>query len=331
MRILTIAPRSFPGASNVALHLESLGFSKHLWLDDQVDLKALDADLFLLVAWCPQYSMLLPHLKSKVAVLWTSTPLQSELTEQEIEIDYINFISGLEKVSRIWFGSSVFAGVFPGKGFYCPYPADPKLVLNKAPKDDLERHNIGFFSVFGNCMKNIYSQLIAVRLLQGELPDLLLATNGMSMRQRRFSDNIGLKYEDKGWIEDKTEYYRLAKSTLLNIHASITESFSYQAWESMLLGTPVLMSPTISEKWEPVTTIIPSETMYAINKDRLLPLDLVCPSIDNAASLKMQMKAIIDWPDKPYLERKCREIASHVSEHNNKIVKEILVKKLHAY
>lgn len=237
MRVLGVSPREFVGASRVLKELSNIGLADFVYLDSlELPLKH---DLVIFAGFHPSYNVLIPRIEAERWVLWTSPLLQAELAE--VEIPYLECLLHNDDIQRIWVGSK---GCYEAlkdvseKVFYCPYPVDVKRV--RAHKAEVEKDAVGMFLPFHNRQKNIYGQLAACRIFQKEHP-LKLYTNGMLPSQRRFANNIGVLYEDLGFLPED-EYYRWVQKFQLMLHVTLSESWAYVVSDAMLLGTPCLVS-----------------------------------------------------------------------------------------
>ncbi len=241
MKIVTTCPSEYVGVRRVFEDGASLGLWKFQPLET-ISLP-LEADLVIWGGNHPTYHLFLGRVSQPQWLLWTSPLLQTELAG--VEMEHLLYYLREPRISKIWFGETAAAGLFPNKGFYAPYPVHVESVRPSGPH---EKNGIAFHVPFGNKNKNVYAQLGAVKIFQETHPDVLLQTGGMLPEQKRFADAIGLKYEDVGW-KTGADYYDCLHSARMTVHVSLSESFGYGVMDSLLLDTPSLVSPAVS--WVP--------------------------------------------------------------------------------
>lgn len=130
-RALGCGPREFIGACRVLRELSNLGIADFKYLDElKLPLEGYDVVIF--AAYHPSYNLILPKVKAKKWLLWTSPILQSELTE--VEIEYLQYILRNDDVERVWLGSR---GAYEAlkdvsdKVFYCHPPWTKILTLDE--------------------------------------------------------------------------------------------------------------------------------------------------------------------------------------------------------
>ena len=191
----------------------------------------------MLGGWSPLYFRVFNRLPkgASVGVLWTSPLAQTEYSP--VEMEYIATIKKLldrGTLSYVWFGSEDWLTIFDNdKAFFAPYPVSSREIPNVQRMDG----HVGLFGPL-HPRKNILNQLAAVRFAEatvhlGEASQELVA----------FMDAMGIKYKLHGWMEEE-EYYRTVASMRMGLqvsHAGV-ESFSFVAFDSMLMGVPCLTS-----------------------------------------------------------------------------------------
>ena len=126
------------------------------------------------------------------------------------------------------------AALYPKKGFHHPYP------LSYAPQVPQPKEPIITLMCPDKPSKNVFNQLIAVALVQRERPELVLHTNIQDLRGLERQ----LKVVQHPWLP-RPEYHQLLASAQVNLAASLAETFSYQAAESLLLGTPCILTQAV--------------------------------------------------------------------------------------
>src|SRR5262249_6727742 len=118
-----------------------------------------------------------------------------------------------------------------------PHPFVCWLPLTLPDRDPYYRH------------KNTYCQLAAVKLAVAStgLP-IQVATNFVSDPLRRFAAGLGVPLRETGSMDRQT-FCEFRGEIGLGLCASLSESFSYNAAELMLLGIPTLFGPAIEWAW----------------------------------------------------------------------------------
>lgn len=224
----------YPGVCKIAQHGADLGLWQFIKIEGSFDIPP--ADVYLLGAWSNFYEQFLPHLNGRVGIIWTSSV--GEVGFEPLEIGYLHTILNNPKIEFILFGDQSLAGIFKEKGIYIPYPIAGELVAKDIPKEDI----ITLFCPSGH-KKSIANQLAAVSLLQQER-DIILHTN-ITGHYRDLLLLFGVKHQLYGWLPDD-DYYKLLAAAKVNLSVSFAETFSYQTAECCQLGTPSVVSPTIT-------------------------------------------------------------------------------------
>lgn len=226
----------FPGAKRPLEEGAKLGFWDFVLLDGKIEIPP--ADLYLLGAWHPIYEHILSAPADK-AVLWTSSVGEMDFTP--VERGYLRGLLDDTRISFLWFGCHALGAAHEPKGFGAPYPfAVPENEAGLpgiAEKKDI----ITLFCPTGP-KKNILNQLYALRLAATKYGiDFTLHTNiaGYDQELRAIP-----KVVRHGWL-DRPAYEALIASARLNMALSWAETYSYQAVEAALMGTPSLASPSI--------------------------------------------------------------------------------------
>ncbi len=232
-KVIAICPKEYPGVSAVFRHGEALGLWKHVYFEDNIP----ENDLLILGAWHPAYRGLLE--KYNCAVYLTSTFGQMEFSDNQVEVTWIpELITETKKngIKVILAGWESVAGYFKKKtdekAFYCPYPFSedhlaeiPRLVKNP--------YSIGIFLPCSP-RKNTLNQILAA-----DYSGLTVYTNLPYDFQNGRINKIK-------WLENQ-KYFELISSLKFTLHCTFTESFSYGAAESLLLGTLPIVSPQIAD------------------------------------------------------------------------------------
>lgn len=97
--------------------------------------------------------------------------------------------------------------------------------------------------------KNTYCQLAAVKQATAGLDcEIRLATNFVSDTMRRFAEFLGVPLQETGSM-DPADFLEFLDGVGIGLCVSLSESFSYNAVELMLLGIPTLFGPTLDWAW----------------------------------------------------------------------------------
>lgn len=301
----------FPGVTQVFRELGYLDLAKHIYVNQLNQVKPSDTIIF--GAWHPQYALPLRRCKSKKKyITWHSPLLQAEVNN---EPDFIRLILDLKKkgiIHGIVHMDEDNYKIFGDENdFYLPHPfsTDRFKEHRKKYAKVVDPKSVSFFTAFGNKQKNILCQLGGVSLVQKQHP-MMLHVNGMPDIYRRFSDAIGLKYTDHGFIpEDK--YYEMIYGTKLGIQVSVSEAFNYVVAIFLALGTPCIISPTIAENFE-------------IDEDPALIMN----NIDSSVEIATKIKYILDADEEYYklLSDDCIIRIERLTVKNNKKAKETIGK-----
>lgn len=237
MRVVALSV-PFPGVSRVLKESEKVGMLKFCPIGgDRVAIPP--ADVYILGAYHPFYDQLLPHLDGKIGVLWTSSAGEMQL--EPVEQDYLHRLLVDPRIDFIWFGDPGLAAVFKDKGFYSPYPMSLDVQRPDVPKQDI----VTLFCPT-TAKKNILTQILAVALVQREVDVTLHVNFGIDPALKAAT---GLRVVEHGWLE-RGEYVRLLASSRANLAVSLAETFCYAAAESVLMGTPCVLSSAIP--WAPM-------------------------------------------------------------------------------
>lgn len=224
---------NFPGVMAVLEHGERLGLW-HLVRLGGSRLEIPPADVYLLGAFHPAYVDLLPALRGRVGILWTSSG--GEMGLEPVEQEYLTAIVNDARIDFVWFGDECLAAVVE-KGFYAPYPV---LYQEGPPVEKTET-----MTLLGpaTAKKNHLNQFLAAALVQRARP-LLLHTNVPAP----VLPLPGLQAVNHAWL-DPAEYTKLIAQSQVNLCVSWAETFSYQVAETAMAGTPSVVSPAVF--WAP--------------------------------------------------------------------------------
>ena len=199
------------------------------------------ADLYILGAYHPVYqAQILGALAGqRVGVCWTSSAAEMELNAP-VEFDYLQKVLADPRIAFVWFGDPGLAQVFDQKAWYYPYPLDFR------PQPPADKRDVLTLFCPDKPSKNIFTQLLAVAIIQQKRPELVLHTNVGDLRGLEKRLNV----VQHPWLP-RPEYDQLLAAARLNLAVSHAETMCYQAAEAVMLGTPSLMSPAVP--WAPLT------------------------------------------------------------------------------
>ncbi len=227
-KIVAVCPEEYPGVSAVFKHGEKLG----LWEYRNVRRELPKNDLVILGAWHYHYKKYLED--NQCVVYLTSTFGQMEFSYQGIEIDNLGEIERLlkeGKIKAILAGWPDVAEYFQSeKAFYCPYPFSEEYILKQTKQETKEYDSIGIF-LPNSPRKNTFNQILAA------------INSKMKIYTNLPYDCPGIK--TVGWLPNP-EYYSLISKLAITLHCTFTESFSYAAAESIVLGTIPIVSSQIA-------------------------------------------------------------------------------------
>jgi hypothetical protein len=227
----------FPGVLSYLRNLSKVVGSTCLVLgEDQIALSKDQITLF--GAWHPIYRTIIDRIPNKKGVLWTSSGGEMDFTPNSVEVLYLNEIHKLLDegiIDFILFTDPHLAEAFEGdKTLYIPCPVE----ILPPPQNKEKIDGISFFQP-AKITKNIYNNLLAVKLVQKEL-SLKLYTNLKPYEE--VIKGLGIDYEMYDWLP-REEYFDLISRMKVNLAAFwCGEYFNYQVTESALLGTESVVS-----------------------------------------------------------------------------------------
>ena len=233
----------YPGVRQWLEH----GYKENLWdyvlLQDQSVVVGMGYEWIMFGAWNPAYNPIAAKAKAagvKVAVAWSSSA--TEMEHAPVEIDAVMDLQRRGIVDAWLCLQPDMAGYFPN-GRHLPAPVH----LDPEPHQDEEPSGIGFYAP-ATLKKNIFPQLLAIQRVQELHPymDLTLKTN--LAPYKGVMEAYGIKHELQDWAPRDEHLARLSKCRM-HMCASHAESFCYGAADAMMMGVPVVGSPTID--WLP--------------------------------------------------------------------------------
>ena len=296
-KIIAVCPKEYPGVNAVFRHGAALGLWTHLHLEDTIP----ENDFVILGAWHPSYEEYLD--KHRCVVYLTSTFGQMEFSNNQIEIQYIPmFIELLNKnrIKAILAGWKEVADYFNDrvkeKSFYCPYPfSEAYLKEIKEGAFIKEPNSVGIFLPCAP-RKNTFNQLLAA------------VKSGM-----KIYTNLPYNFENPNinkieWLSNE-EYFLFISRLTLTLHCTFTESFSYAAAESLMLGTLPIVSLQISENLN-------------------LPHNLICYQCDSVSNILSKIEGIKELDEFRYEEhiRSCQGHFRFKNKINFALTKDVLDK-----
>ncbi len=247
MKILALSSRDHPGVTAVFRNMFQIGLCEHRFIEDFVIGEEEGFDLLILGAWTNHHAAIFEKVKTKKAVLWTSSLAQSELSPKGVEVQmwdyllallskgYYNFLlCGDYKMSTLWAKHHTQKD----KIKFFPYPIyfkKSEKLLDKTEKPSI----VGLFTV---CRpgKNLLNQLYGFQYATLSNESLVLKTNVVQ------TDLPNVHFTK--WME--TEEYEKAKSELdVGLNVFIAESFGYGFLELMAKGIPTICSPSIANNF----------------------------------------------------------------------------------
>ncbi len=270
--IIALCPKEYPGVTSVFRHGENLGLWKLCFLGEEIP----ENKLVILGAWHPAYAELLE--KHKCAIYITSTFGQMEFSHNRIEIEQYQEIIRLADVGKLvavlsgyWEVANYSEKFLKEKSFWCPYPFEIKeQKLEPDWWSKKEKNSTGIFLPDAP-RKNTLNQIIAA----AEISDRVYTNLPF----------VGIKVvSSKGWIPEP-EYSLRIKKLMVTLHCTFTESFSYAAAESLVLGTIPIVSLQVAE-----------------NLGFLENWENVCLQCDSSEKIMRSIKEIFELGEKSYLE-----------------------------
>lgn len=131
MRTAAITTLNYPGVAAVLTHMSALGLCDFLPIESGLDAPYLSQnyDLVIFGAWLDVYEKTMPYIKCKKAILWTSSPGQTAITEFAI-IQKIFLLLNANRFDYLLFGSKEMAEMFSynPKVKWFPYPFAEELI-----------------------------------------------------------------------------------------------------------------------------------------------------------------------------------------------------------
>ena len=228
-----------------------------------------------------------------------------EFSEQQIEVTYISILIKLLVANRIkvilagWPDvANYFNDEVPEKAFYCPYPFSEEYLYFKGVTETLvkEPNSVG---VFLPCAprKNTLNQILAA------------IKSGMKIYTNLPYDFQNTNVNKVGWLSN-TEYFKLISRLTLTLHCTFTESFSYGAVESLMLGTLPIVSIQICDNMNLSGSVI------------------CCGQCDSVTEILNKINYIKNMPELAYEYqiKKCQTNFRFKNELNLKITKDVLDK-----
>lgn len=307
-KIFTFCHDYFPGTNNALINLsKATGITKHFVLATRGKkspeiiffikyLKKERPSLAIFGGWSKTYEELikrLRHEKIKFGVYWTSSPGQTDISQ---ETEKLATIISNNHLRYRFFSSLAFASCLK-KYFKNLYHlplifASLGLIARKQDKT-VNNENVFVMSLF--CVqseykrKNVLNSLLAVSSLKR---NCRLYLNGLSKDRyyRKILDKLCINYRDFGWM-DRKKYERVLGEVDLGLQVSFAESFNYVTAEHLARGIPV-----IATRMVPAVECLPEEVKKRIiidDADNFLKIsDCVQYFIDHPATLKRFSKKI---------------------------------------
>jgi hypothetical protein len=200
--------------------------------------------------WNNDYARLNSQLKqagAKTGLLFCSPFGQASLSN---EVQYLNIAWELlrcGKIDYLFVGTEEMEKVFNDERvIYLPQTLDYKSFLEKYKRSDIIPlpNTVGLFCSKAY-HKNIVNQLMAVKGM-----GYILHTNALDDENKKLALYHNIPYTNYDWMSEE-DYYYLLQKTKIHMQCSCSEAFDYVVAETMLLGRPCLVSPSISWVWNP--------------------------------------------------------------------------------
>ncbi len=240
----------YPGVTRVLSEASRTGLGSLFnisWENPLADMERVEKmrkdEVLLLGGYAEPYEYFFNAGTERVGVLWTSPPLQSELTP----IEYV-YLSRLKahldggRLHFIWFGNREWVDRLNWPNtFYAPYPASvptfddqPDLPAKKPP---LQGHNVGFFGPL-NGRKNVLTQMLAAKEL-----DATLHISDLKPEYEVLARTLKVDVINHRW-GTWNEYIRTVSQMHGGLQVSLrnAESFSYVCFDHLSVGVPCLTS-----------------------------------------------------------------------------------------
>ena len=272
--------------------LEQFGTSHY----DSDCLMALPEDAKLIIfggGWNARYVELNGIAKSKgikTALLFCSPYGQATLSN---EINHLNIVYELlmnKTLDYVFTGTKEMADIFKHSRIkFLPQTLDYEKFIEDHDGDvEIIKNAVGLFCSKAP-HKNILNQAICLRNT-----DYHLFTNALDNDVTRVCLTQGVRYTNLGWMTSD-EYYGLLKRIPVHLQCSYSEAFDYVVAETLLLGKPILVGPTIDWIYNEHLKINnidnPLEIKSAINNILINPLTV--EQLRNIAITELDKRAVI--------------------------------------
>ncbi len=259
---LSLCLRGFPGANRALVNLNRLAdLGRHITLASP-DPHGAEARfvaelcrerqprLVVFGGWSPLYAGLVEALRAepiRFAVLWTSSPGQTDLSR---EGDKLDAILAEQRIETLLFTSPSFAESLAGKRagiHYLPLALHLDSSIGETPSKAQGLN--GPFEITLFCAapeyarKNVLKCLLALAGLRGAYR---LVVNGLS-RDPHYGallERLEIPWQDWGWME-RSDYDAAVAQAQVGLQVSFAESYCYVAAEHLLAGVPMLASPMV--------------------------------------------------------------------------------------
>ena len=224
--------------------LEQFG-TVHYEVDDRFDRFDLDNVKMIIFggSWNNQYAEINKVAKSKnvkTALLFCSPFGQAALSNEIPHLikAYDLLLNGF--VDYLFTGTQEMADILNHPRVkFLPQTLDYKTFMEKHEGEVEKRDKaVGLFCSKA-WHKNIVNQMIGLRKT-----DYHLFTNAFDKDTTTIALTHDVRYTSFEWLNDK-EYYNLLKMIPVHLQCSYSEAFDYVVAETLLLGNPVIVGPTI--------------------------------------------------------------------------------------
>jgi len=240
--------------------------------------------------WIIRNYKILNKIPGKKGILFCSPLAQAEISKEEIS-NLLIYIKWLEegRIDYLFTGSKDLADTLKRDNvLYLPAPFR-KYNL----KYDKKYTNRNTIAILNDKMPHKNTANTLAGISKSKLIKEVLI-NGAEKNWLRLIELFGLKAITKnlGFLSN-SEYYEVLNKVKLTTHLSFSEGFCYAALESLYLGTPVLITPTL--KWFYNTKLLirdpedineigdKIDEIFSLSKSDYLELSINCREIAESA------------------------------------------------
>lgn len=309
-KIVTVCPSKF--RNGVVSHLQYLEntteLSQHLDLNCKtlVNILSIKPDLVIFGgAWSQNYKFITKHIReklpeTKVASLFCSPYGQTEINHEQLCLLTSYNLLRSKVIDVLFVGSERMANTMGEEVVWLPQTMPPDCLdkyhtLNKEPLTcSILSHTAA--------NKNFMNQAIGVR-------DAYMTLNMTQVdpNTQILMEALDINFKVHGVLADPA-FYGLMASMKVGMHASFSEAFCYAAIEQMLVGSHILVGPTID--WMPESLSF-----------------MKVQNIDDPREIKKSLDYISDFSKEEYekYSKLATQTAKDILVQNNKIAEKVLL------